>query len=76
MHPGAAISQDGVTWGRVEGDDPSGACMVPYDTNDMNMQDVSIAEDEKGNQLSIPEELYCVSIFYALCNYCLSYRLK
>jgi hypothetical protein len=48
---GAAISQDGVTWGRVEGDDPSGACMVPYDSSDLN-----IAINMKAN---IPEELYC-----------------
>jgi len=47
---GAAISQDGLTWGRVEGDDPSGACMVPYDANDIN-QDVG--------GLDIAEELYC-----------------
>lgn len=49
---GAAISQDGVTWGRVEGDDPSGACVVPYDTTDTNVGDVSM-------KAGIPEELYC-----------------
>eukprot|EP00584_Thalassiosira_punctigera_P005064 CAMPEP_0172533558 /NCGR_PEP_ID=MMETSP1067-20121228/6216_1 /TAXON_ID=265564 ORGANISM="Thalassiosira punctigera, Strain Tpunct2005C2" /NCGR_SAMPLE_ID=MMETSP1067 /ASSEMBLY_ACC=CAM_ASM_000444 /LENGTH=445 /DNA_ID=CAMNT_0013318211 /DNA_START=149 /DNA_END=1483 /DNA_ORIENTATION=- len=54
---GAAISQDGVTWGRVEGDDPSGACMVPYDSLDTN-QNVD-SKDEKGQLLKIPEELYC-----------------
>lgn len=54
---GTAISQDGVTWGRVEGDDPSGACMVPYDTTDEN-QNVDL-KDEKGKSLEIPEELYC-----------------
>lgn len=59
---GAAISQDGTTWGRVEGSDPSGACMVPYDTSDVNMQDIAIAKDEKGRLLDIPEELYCVRI--------------
>ncbi|KAL9179446.1 hypothetical protein ACHAXT_008736 [Thalassiosira profunda] len=45
---GAAISQDGVTWGRIEGDDPSGACLVPYDTSDSNQE-----------TKEIPEELYC-----------------
>ena len=60
---GAAISQDGTTWGRVEGSDPSGACMVPYDTSDGNMQDIAISTDEKGRLLEIPEELYCVSVF-------------
>lgn len=34
MRIGVAVSQDGETWGRVEGDDPSGACMVPYDKSD------------------------------------------
>lgn len=52
---GAAISQDGVTWGRVEGDDPSGACMVPYDILDEN-QSAGLKDDE-GRE--IPEELYC-----------------
>ncbi|KAL3797379.1 hypothetical protein HJC23_010505 [Cyclotella cryptica] len=47
---GAAISQDGVTWGRIEGDDPSGACMVPHDLNDSNSQ--NFGKD-------VPEELYC-----------------
>ncbi|KAL7529758.1 hypothetical protein ACHAWF_003103 [Thalassiosira exigua] len=47
---GAAISQDGVTWGRIEGSDPSGACVVPYDSSDVN-QEVAGSE--------IPEELYC-----------------
>jgi len=55
---GAAISQDGMTWGRVEGDDPSGACMVPYDTSDAN-QEVAPSKDENGKLLDIPEELYC-----------------
>lgn len=48
---GAAISQDGLTWGRVEGDDPSGACMVPYDASDINQ--------EHDASLDIAEELYC-----------------
>lgn len=29
MKIGVALSQDGGTWGRVEGDDPTGACVVP-----------------------------------------------
>lgn len=29
MKIGVALSQDGGTWGRVEGDDPTGACIVP-----------------------------------------------
>ncbi len=58
---GAAISQDGITWGRVEGGDPSGACVVPYDKSDGNVQDVAISKDEKGLFMEIPEELYCVS---------------
>ena len=49
MKIGVAVSQDGVSWGRVEGDDPSGACVVPYDKNDPN-QEV---------QNSMEEELYC-----------------
>jgi len=59
---GAAISQDGITWGRVEGDDPSGACVVPRDTTDVNQDDDSELKDEKGQLLDIPEELYCVSM--------------
>lgn len=31
MRIGVALSQDGITWGRVEGDDPTGACVVPDD---------------------------------------------
>jgi hypothetical protein len=57
---GAAISQDGVTWGRIEGDDPSGACMVPYDKCDINNDDVSIAINEVTKmEYVIHEELYC-----------------
>ena len=47
---GAAISQDGVTWGRIEGSDPSGACLVPYDKQDPDMQ--AQIKDEKGKLLS------------------------
>lgn len=46
---GAAISQDGVTWGRIEGDDPSGACMVPFDAS--NDDSLDFGKDH-------PEELY------------------
>ena len=63
MRIGAAISQDGVTWGRIEGEDPSGACMVPFESG---MQD---AKDEEGQILEIPEELYCVRIIISLLNY-------
>ena len=34
---------------RVEGDDPTGACVVPYDRNDPNLE----------TTLDIEEELYC-----------------
>ncbi|KAL3821989.1 hypothetical protein ACHAXA_002975 [Cyclostephanos tholiformis] len=57
---GAAISQDGITWGRIEGDDPTGACMVPYDASDINNVDVSIAKDDRtGRYYDVDEELYC-----------------
>lgn len=49
MKIGAAVSQDGTTWGRIEGEDPSGACVVPFDRDDPNV-DAS---------LDFPEELYC-----------------
>ena len=51
MKIGVAVSQDGQSWGRVEGDDPSGACMVPYQKNDPNQ------DDPAGHNM--PEELYC-----------------
>ena len=53
MKIGVALSQDGISWGRVEGDDPSGACMVPYDSSDPNMQAIANLRDDK-----IAEELY------------------
>ena len=52
MKIGVAVSQDGTTWGRVEGDDPSGACVVPYRKDDPNILSDSIPRD-------MPEELYC-----------------
>lgn len=52
MRIGVAVSQDGVTWGRVEGDDPTGAMVVPYDKKDPNSwENVAVAD--------MPEELYC-----------------
>lgn len=55
MKIGVAVSQDGVSWGRVEGDDPSGACMVPYDAEDPNH--MSMFDQQKA--ASMDEELYC-----------------
>lgn len=55
MKIGVAVSQDGISWGRVEGDDPSGACMVPYDTEDPNHLHMF---DERPAS-SMDEELYC-----------------
>ena len=53
MKIGVAVSQDGTSWGRVEGDDPSGACMAPYDSKDPNQRiDPTIPEN-------MEEELYC-----------------
>jgi len=49
---GTAISQDGVTWGRVEGDDSTGACVVPFDRDDPNA-------DDHVNGKAVEEELYC-----------------
>lgn len=51
MRIGVAVSQDGVTWGRVEGDHPSGAVLVPFERNDRNSME-NAPED-------MPEELYC-----------------
>lgn len=59
MKIGVAVSQDGTVWGRVEGDDPSGACMVPYDKTDINSAEMSRMTDEKGNPVKLTEELYC-----------------
>eukprot|EP00977_Amphora_coffeiformis_P012236 scaffold3028_cov174-Amphora_coffeaeformis.AAC.8 len=52
MKIGVAVSQDGKTWGRVEGDDPSGACVVPFRKGDPNIASDSVPK-------SMPEELYC-----------------
>jgi hypothetical protein len=59
MKIGVAVSQDGISWGRVEGDDPTGACMVPYDKSDKDAATM-FSSDEAINQDDImPEELYC-----------------
>ncbi|GKZ00687.1 hypothetical protein MPSEU_001020800 [Mayamaea pseudoterrestris] len=52
MRIGVAISQDGISWGRVEGDDPTGAVMVPHDLSDPNVKDNTPPKN-------MPEELYC-----------------
>ena len=59
MRIGVAISQDGRTWGRVEGEDPTGACVAPYDKEDPNQKGVSFMRDENDSLLKIEEELYC-----------------
>jgi len=50
MKIGIAVSQDGVTFGKVEGDDPTGACIAPYQKNDPNAEKVP---------RDFPEEIYC-----------------
>lgn len=52
MRIGVALSQDGISFGRVEGDDPTGACIVPFDKADPN---------QKADQtnVKIQEEMYC-----------------
>jgi hypothetical protein len=60
MKIGVAVSQDGETWGRVEGDDPTGACMVPYNTDDPNTADMAnIKDDDNKSDVDLKEELYC-----------------
>jgi hypothetical protein len=60
MRIGVAVSQDGETWGRVEGDDPSGACMVPYDIDDTNTLSMADEKDDDGKTpVVLEEELYC-----------------
>ena len=49
MKIGVAVSQDGITFGKVEGDDPTGACVVPYSKKDPNKE--SVPRD-------FPEEIY------------------
>ena len=57
MKIGVALSQDGISWGRVEGDDPTGACMVPYSKTDPNQ--ASQQPNSNNEKYNIPEELYC-----------------
>jgi len=59
MKIGIALSQDGIAFGRVEGDDPSGAVMAPYSASDPNMKYMKALRDEDGSLLNLPEELYC-----------------
>ena len=59
MKIGIALSQDGIAFGRVEGDDPSGAVMAPYSASDPNMKYMKQLRDEDGSLLNLPEELYC-----------------
>ena len=54
MKIGVALSQDGTTFGRIEGDDPTGAIMVPYDKS-MG----KVTGKNKMDVLDIEEELYC-----------------
>ena len=58
MKIGVALSQDGVTFGRVEGDDPSNAVFAPYNANDPNMKYITSMRDDDGSRLNIEEELY------------------
>lgn len=58
MKIGVALSQDGVTFGRVEGDDPSNAVFAPYNANDPNMKYIKTMRDDDGSRLNIEEELY------------------
>jgi len=52
MKIGVAMSQDGTTFGRIEGEDPTGAIMVPYEK--------SMGKVMAGNDIiNIQEELYC-----------------
>lgn len=59
MKIGVALSQDGITFGRVEGDDPTGAVMSPYDKNDPNMKYMASMRDDDSTLLNLEEELYC-----------------
>lgn len=53
MKVGVAMSQDGTTFGRIEGEDPTGACMVPYDKS------MGPVTDAGGKRIEVDEELYC-----------------
>lgn len=59
---GVAMSQDGLTWGRVEGDDPTGAIMAPFVKSDPNQKWMTAAAGYRDDDLSLlelDEELYC-----------------
>jgi predicted GH43/DUF377 family glycosyl hydrolase len=58
MKIGVALSQDGIAFGRVEGDHPSGACMAAYDESDPNMKYMKNMRDDDGSRLNLEEELY------------------
>lgn len=57
MKIGVALSQDGKAWGRVEGDDPTGAIMVPYDKSDENQRLNN--DDSLAGVFDVEEELFC-----------------
>lgn len=57
MKIGVALSQDGKAWGRIEGDDPTGAVMVPYDKSDTSQRLNS--DDSSARVWDVEEELYC-----------------
>jgi len=60
MKIGVAVSQDGETWGRVEGDDASGACMVAYNTDDPSTIDMAKQKDDDNkSDVQLTEEMYC-----------------
>lgn len=59
MRIGVAVSQDGSVWGRVEGDDPTGACMAPFDRSDPNSSEMVSMTNDDGSPLNLVEELYC-----------------
>ena len=59
MKIGVALSQDGISFGRVEGEDPSGAIMAPYCASDVNMQWMTNMKDENEKRVVLEEELYC-----------------
>ena len=59
MKIGIAVSQDGISWGRVEGGDPSGACMSPYDSSDPNMKSMLSESSSSFVSGELEEELYC-----------------
>jgi hypothetical protein len=59
MRIGVAVSQDGISWGRVEGDDPTGACLSPYDKQDPNQRAPALMRGIDNDLVEIDEELYC-----------------